>query len=131
MTKLFPGWQQATRDQLPPFALDLVLSLARYVPPVCIIDKPAYSAFSNPALASLLIEKSVSTIVVTGVETDVCVLSTVLNAVDIGFQGRHRGGRAVQLFRRRARRIDDDVPHALHGQVHLVTSEELMELWRE
>jgi nicotinamidase-related amidase len=56
----FRRWRQATRYHLPPFALDLVPALARYVPPVRITDKPAYSAFSNPALASLLIEKGAS-----------------------------------------------------------------------
>jgi nicotinamidase-related amidase len=83
----FRRWRQATRDHLPPFVLDLVPALARYVPPVRIIDKPAYSAFSNPALASLLIEKGVDTVVITGAKTDICVLSTVLSAVDVGFRG--------------------------------------------
>lgn len=127
----FRRWHQATRDHLPPSALDLVPALARYVPPVRIIDKPAYSAFSNPALASLLIEKGVGTIVVTGAETDVCVLSTVLSAVDIGFR--------VVLVED-ALCSSSDVGHdalmtmyrtRFHGQVDLVTAEELMELWRE
>ena len=127
----FRRWRQATRDHLPPFALDLVPELARYVPPVRIIDKPAYSAFSNPALASLLIEKGVGTVVVTGAETDVCVLSTVLSAVDIGFR--------VVLVED-ALCSSSDVGHdalmtmyrtRFHGQVDLVTSEELIELWRE
>jgi len=68
----FRRWRQATREHLPPFALDLVPALVRFVPPVRIIDKPAYSAFSNPALASFLVEKGVGTVVVTGAETDRC-----------------------------------------------------------
>ncbi|MBR0788466.1 cysteine hydrolase [Bradyrhizobium manausense] len=127
----FRRWQQATRDQLPPFALDLVPALARYVPPVRIIDKPAYSAFSNPALASLLIEKGVGTVVVTGAETDVCVLSTVLSAVDLGFR---------VVLAEDALCSSSDVGHdalmtmyrtRFHGQVDLVTAEELIEFWRE
>jgi nicotinamidase-related amidase len=127
----FRRWRQATRDHLPPFALDLVPALARYVPPVRIIDKPAYSAFINPALASLLIEKGVGTVVITGAETDVCVLSTVLSAVDIGFR--------VVLVED-ALCSSSDVGHdalmtmyrtRFHGQVGLVTSEELPDHWRE
>ena len=127
----FQRWRQATRDHLPPFALDLVPALARYVPPVRIIDKPAYSAFSNPALASLLTEKGVGTVVVTGAETDVCVLSTVLSAVDIGFR---------VVIVEDALCSSSDVGHdalmtmyrtRFHGQVDLVTAEELVELWRE
>ena len=127
----FRRWQQATRDQLPPFALDLVPALARYGPPVRIIDKPAYSAFSNPALASLLIEKGIGTVVVTGAETDVCVLSTVLSAVDLGFR---------VVLAEDALCSSSDVGHdalmtmywtRFHGQVDLVTAEELIEFWRE
>jgi nicotinamidase-related amidase len=82
----FQRWREATRSRLAPSALDLVPALGRYAPPVRIVDKPAYSAFSNPALASLLIELGIGTVIVTGAETDVCVLSTVLSAVDLGFK---------------------------------------------
>ena len=51
-----------------------------------IIDKPAYSAFHESLLASFLSEKGIGTLVVTGAETDVCVLATVLDAVDLGFR---------------------------------------------
>ncbi|MGY8708669.1 cysteine hydrolase [Bradyrhizobium sp. 18BD] len=127
----FQRWREATRSHLAPFALDLVPALARYVPPVRIVDKPAYSAFSNPALASLLIEKGVGTVVITGAETDVCVLSTVLSAVDLGFK---------VVIVEDALCSSSDVGHdalmtmyrtRFHGQVDLVTAEELGEFWRE
>lgn len=79
----FRRWYQATRRHLPSSALELVPSLNRFVPPAAVIDKLAYSAFSNPGLARLLVEKNVGTIVVSGAETDVCILSTVMSAVDL------------------------------------------------
>ncbi len=127
----FRRWRQATRNHLPSTALELVPELARYVPPVRIVDKPAYSAFSNSALASFLVEQGIGTVIVTGAETDVCVLSTVLSAVDLGFR--------VVLVED-ALCSSSDVGHdalmtmyrtRFHGQVDLVTTEELMELWRE
>jgi len=127
----FQHWRQATRDHLPPSALDLVPALARYVPPARIIDKPAYSAFSNPRLADLLIEKSINSVVITGAETDVCVLSTVLSAVDLGFR---------VVIVEDALCSSSDVGHdalmtmyrtRFHSQVDLVTAEELAEFWRE
>jgi nicotinamidase-related amidase len=89
-----PGqWQQyyrrrraATQEHPLPQQLDLVLALARFVPPAHVIDKPAYSAFYLSGLEALMREKNVRCVVVTGVETDVCVLSTVLGAVDRGFR---------------------------------------------
>lgn len=127
----FRRWRQATRRHLPSSALELVPALARFVPPAAVIDKPAYSAFSNPGLASLLVEKNVGTVVISGAETDVCVLSTVLSAVDLGF-------RIVII--EDALCSSSDVGHdalmtmyrtRFHGQVDLVTAEELAEIWRE
>nr|GAJ35888.1 hypothetical protein BDOA9_0150980 [Bradyrhizobium sp. DOA9] len=127
----FRRWRQATRRHLPASALELVPALARFVPPAAVIDKPAYSAFSNPGLARLLVEKNVGTVVISGAETDVCVLSTVLSAVDLGF-------RIVII--EDALCSSSDVGHdalmtmyrtRFHGQVDLVTAEELAEVWRE
>lgn len=127
----FRRWRQATRNHLPPSALELVPELARYVPPLRIVDKPAYSAFSNPALASLLIELGIGTVVISGAETDVCVLSTVLSAVDLGFR---------VVIVEDALCSSSDVGHdalmtmyrtRFHGQVDLLTSAELAEYWRE
>ena len=82
----FTKWQCATRGKLAPGALDIVPDLARYSPPALVVDKPAYSAFFGSRLGQLLVERHVGTVVVSGAETDVCVLSTVLGAVDLGFR---------------------------------------------
>jgi nicotinamidase-related amidase len=84
--RYFSRWQRATRAELPSSELDLVPALQRFVPPAHIVDKPAYSAFSESPLASFLAERGVGTLVITGSETDVCVLATVLDAVDLGFR---------------------------------------------
>jgi nicotinamidase-related amidase len=127
----FRRWDQATRRHLTPSALELVPALNRFVPPAAVIDKPAYSAFSNPGLASLLVEKKVGTVVISGAETDVCVLSTVLSAVDLGFR---------IVIVEDALCSSSDIGHdalmtmyrtRFHGQVDLLTAEELAEFWRE
>lgn len=82
----FKRWERATRDRLAPEQLDLVEPLARLVPPGHVVDKPGYSAFAGTDLAARLHEKAVDTVIVTGAETDVCVLSTVLSAVELGFR---------------------------------------------
>ena len=82
----YQRWIEATREYLQPDQLDLVSQLARLVPPARIIDKPAYSAFYLSELDVMLREAGARCLVVTGAETDVCVLSTVLAAVDRGFR---------------------------------------------
>jgi nicotinamidase-related amidase len=84
--RYFTRWDCATRDRLPADALELLPPLARFVPPATVIDKPAYSAFFESRLAAFLAAKRVATVIVTGSETDVCVLATVLDAVDLGYR---------------------------------------------
>ena len=82
--RYFNRWDAATRSRLPEGALDLVPPLERFVPPAVVIDKPGYSAFFESSLAPLLGEKQIGTLIFTGSETDVCVLASVLHAVDRG-----------------------------------------------
>lgn len=82
----YEKWECVTRDKIDPGVLDLLPPLLGFVPPGMVFDKPAYSAFSRPDLHPLLRAKGVDTLVISGAETDVCVLSTVLSAVDLGYR---------------------------------------------
>ena len=125
----FTKWQRATRGSLAPRALDIVPELARYSPPALVVDKPAYSAFFGSRLGHLLVERHVGTVVVSGAETDVCVLSTVLGAVDLGFR--------VVIVQDALCSSSDTGHDALmtmyrtrfHEQIDLVSAAELFELW--
>ena len=84
--RYFNKWECATRSRLSSSQLEIVSPLSRLIPPATVIDKPAYSAFAESVLTAFLREKSVDTLIITGSETDVCVLATVLDAVDLGFR---------------------------------------------
>jgi nicotinamidase-related amidase len=45
-----------------------------------------YSAFANGQLHTMLRRQGIDTIILTGSETDVCVLSSALSAVDLGYR---------------------------------------------
>jgi nicotinamidase-related amidase len=51
-----------------------------------VIDKSVYSAFSRPLLPKLLRRGGIDSLIITGGETDGCVLATVLDAVDLGYR---------------------------------------------
>jgi nicotinamidase-related amidase len=84
--RYYQRWSHMTLRQLPPGLVELVPPLRALVPPATIIDKAQYSAFANPDTQRLLQARDVDTLVITGAETDVCVLSTVMDAVDLGYR---------------------------------------------
>jgi nicotinamidase-related amidase len=81
----FAHWSQMTRRNVGPSLLDLVPALARFVPPARIFDKPGYSPWLGGQLNLALQAEGVSTLIVSGGETDVCVLATVLGGMDLGY----------------------------------------------
>jgi nicotinamidase-related amidase len=84
--RYYARWRVATREVLPLELLQLMPPLAALCPPATIIDKTRYSAFAEPRLITHLRRREADTLIVSGSETDVCVLATVLDAVDIGYR---------------------------------------------
>jgi len=79
-------WSALTRDRVDPALFDVLPELQRYVPPATVLKKYRYSAFAKTGLADLLHERRADTLVITGSETDVCVVATVFAAVDRGLR---------------------------------------------
>jgi nicotinamidase-related amidase len=84
--RYYERWSAMTLEALPPGSIDLLPPLARLAPPAQVIDKRVYSPWMEPALDQLLRARGIDSLVVTGAETDVCVLATVLGAVDRGYR---------------------------------------------
>ena len=82
----YTKWSAALQDQIDPALLELMPELQRYVPPATVVDKMVYSAFADGTLHPWLRERNVDTLIVTGSETDVSVLSSVLAAIDHGYR---------------------------------------------
>jgi nicotinamidase-related amidase len=84
--RYYTRWKAATREQLDPALLELLPPLADLCPPANVIAKTRYSAFVEPQLLEHLQSRDADGLIVTGSETDVCVLATVLGAVDLGYR---------------------------------------------
>lgn len=79
-------WPNMLRPCLDPRLIELVPSLCAIAPFGVTFDKSVYSPFSNPDLLPHLRRRGIDSLIITGVETDVCVLSATLDAVDAGFR---------------------------------------------
>ena len=82
----FKRWRAMTQQNLDERLLELAPPLQALVPPAHLCDKAVYSAFGNPKLAPWLKSHGVDTLIVSGGETDVCVLGTVMSAIDLGYR---------------------------------------------
>jgi nicotinamidase-related amidase len=84
--RFYRRWAELTLERIDPGLLELVPPLARLVPPAITIDKRVYSPFSEQTIWQVLRERHADTLVITGAETDMCVLAAVMDAVDHGFR---------------------------------------------
>jgi nicotinamidase-related amidase len=84
--RYYTRWRLATREHLDLDLLELMPPLAALCPPAADIDKTRYSGFAEPKLLAHLREREADALIISGSETDVCVLATVLSAVDLGYR---------------------------------------------
>jgi nicotinamidase-related amidase len=84
--RYYQRWASMTIERLGAEKIELVPELAALVPPAEVVDKRVYSPWVEATLQSCLRERRADTVLVTGSETDVCVLATVLGAVDRGYR---------------------------------------------
>lgn len=84
--RYYERWASMTLDALPAGMADLLPELAMFTPPGAVFDKRVYSPWHDGALHALLRDRGADTLIISGGETDVCVLATVLGAVDFGYR---------------------------------------------
>jgi nicotinamidase-related amidase len=128
--RYYQKWECLTLDEVELSKVDIVQELRRYAPPAAIIDKRSYSPWFGDSLPEILRQRQSATILVSGGETDVCVLSTVLGAVDLGFRvivvsdavcsSSDAAHDAMQLF----------YNQRLSQQVETATAEEVLDSWQ-
>jgi nicotinamidase-related amidase len=83
--RYYQRWASMTQERLRPEMIELLPSLSRFVPPAWIEDKVVMSAWHG-SLHARLQSAGITSIIVTGAETEVCVLASVMGAIDLGYR---------------------------------------------
>lgn len=81
----YRAWPGMTAREVDPDAIELMAPLKLFTPPAPVLDKTRFSAFSNSALHARLQTMGAETVIVSGAESDMCVLATALAAIDHGY----------------------------------------------
>jgi nicotinamidase-related amidase len=84
--RYYQRWAELTTDVMGADRLDVIPELAGFAPPALIADKTTYSAFESASFCTMLDGLGCHTIICTGVETDVCVLGTVMQGMDRSYR---------------------------------------------
>ena len=84
--RYYEHWTSMTIEQLGAEMLDLVPELRVFAPPAEIFDKPVYSPWMATDLHARMQDRGIDTVVITGGETEVCVLAAVMGAIDLGYR---------------------------------------------
>ncbi|WP_303977650.1 cysteine hydrolase family protein [Dongia mobilis] len=123
--RLWPGATLEAGAQM-----DILPSLLPLVSgPDAVFDKPTYSAFHNPAFVTRLKQGKVDTLVLSGIETDVCVLATLLEAVDRGYFVVMPVDALTSSDPDGHRQIMDVIPRRLKSQVFIASVATILEQW--
>jgi nicotinamidase-related amidase len=84
--RYYEHWRNLTLERLDSELIELVPALAALCPPATVIHKSVYSASSRSLLPKLLRRRGIDSLIITGAETDVCILAPALDAVDLGYR---------------------------------------------
>ena len=84
--RYYQNWPQVLQDNLVPDMLRLLPELELHLPEARIHDKAVYSPWLDGGLHRMLMADRIDTLIMTGGETDVCLLAAVVGAVDLGYR---------------------------------------------
>ena len=128
--QVYRKWADMTLENLDPRLLELVPPLPAFVPPARLLDKRVYSPWTTGGLDRMLADTEIDTLIISGAETDMCVLATVLGAVDRGYRvvvvedgvcgsADETHDAAMTIFRSR-----------FSQQIEIAAAEEILDSWR-
>lgn len=84
--RYYEKWPQMLRQNLDSDWLRLLPELEIHLPGAQVFDKPVYSPWMDGRLHPMLQQDRVDTLILTGGETDICLLAAVIGAVDLGYR---------------------------------------------
>ena len=94
-----------------------------------VFDKRFYSPFTEPQFHPFLQGRHIDSIVVTGGETDVCVLATVLDAVDLGYRVIVVSDALCSVSDQAHENLLQHYSERFQQQIEVASSETILDAW--
>lgn len=126
----YERWDQVLAEHMSDDTFDILREFQRFVPPALEIDKVTYSAFEAPEFGKALDRMGAKTLIFTGVETDVCVLATLLGAVDRGYRVLIASDAVASSVRASHHAALDTVMARYEMQIEIADTSTLLANWK-
>jgi len=123
-------WPDVTLRRMPRAMLEVVAPLAKLSPPALTVDKKVYSAFAARSFTRAMAALDAEAVILSGVETDVCVLATAYDAVDRGLPVIVATDACTGYSLASLRAMIEHVYPRIPDQVALMTTAEILAAWR-
>ncbi|WP_163873284.1 cysteine hydrolase family protein [Rhizobium laguerreae] len=124
-------WSSVTLDELDGAMLELVAPLSAIAGPGSIVDKQTYSVFGSPEFTARLQGSGTDTLIFSGVETDVCVYASVLDAVDAGYRVILAEDAVASGDMKAHAMVIKMLAPRLSEQIEILSTEAILNLWRD
>lgn len=128
--RYYQRWADITLEKLGTEAVRLIPALERFAPPARVLDKRVYSPWTEGELDALLVGSDVDTLVITGGETDVCVLASALGGIDRGYRVVLMGDALCSFIDETHDALMELYVTRFTEQLEVTSAEEVLEYWR-
>jgi len=127
--RYYSHWHAVTRDELGEDALELHPDLAPFATDGRVFDKTTHDAFDDDAFDKRIDTLAPGALVLSGLETDVCVLATAMSAIDLGYRTVIATDAVASSVAESHRACLDHVYPRFDQQIELATVEEILAAW--
>ncbi len=128
--RYYRRWADITLERLDSEAVRVIPALERFSPPARVLDKHVYSPWTEGQLDAMLSSSNIDTLVITGGETDVCVLASALGGIDRGYRVILVGDALCSFVDETHDALMELYLTRFSEQLEVTTAEELLENWR-
>ena len=110
--------------------LGLVAPLVAIADDRSIVDKETYSIFGSKGFSERLQTAGIDTLIFSGVETDVCVYASVLDAVDAGYRVILAADALASSNVQAHDAVLETLVPRLSDQVEVLSTDAILKLWQ-
>ncbi len=124
--RYYRRWASVTLDRLDPAQLDVVNELRPWAKRIA--DKPGYSALANAELRKTAV--AAGCVILAGVETDVCVLATAIDAMEAGLRVVLASDALASSSQTCHAKALDILHDRFDEQIEVATVDQILAAWR-